>query len=84
MTEKQKIKQQDFVDNVINDMIVALNPTENKLQWNITVISEIRSILTRYFVEDLRLCTDEEFYLYADKAQYYSIPEMFNQLTKDM
>jgi hypothetical protein len=62
MTEKQKIRQQDFVDNVINDMIVTLNPTEKKLQWNIKVISDIRIILAGYFVEELRLCTDEEFY----------------------
>jgi hypothetical protein len=62
MTEKQKIMQQDFVDNVINDMIVSLNPTEKKLKWNIKLISDIRSILAKYFVEELRLCTDEEFY----------------------
>jgi len=68
MTEKQKIQQQDFVDNVINDMIVSLNPSTKKINWNITVISEIRSILKRYFVEDLRLCTDEEFYPYIDET----------------
>jgi len=62
MTEQQKIQQQDFVDNVINNMILSLAPSNAKLKWNIKVISDIRSILARYFVEELRLCTDEEFY----------------------
>ncbi|WP_461257544.1 hypothetical protein [Treponema sp. R80B11-R83G3] len=62
MTEKEKINRQDFVDNVINDMIVSLSSTTKKLQWNIKVISDIRGILTSYFIEELRLCADEEFY----------------------
>ena len=62
MTEKQKIRQQDFVDNVIQDMLNSLNPAQEKLHWNIKPISEIRQIVQHYFVEELCLCKDTEFY----------------------
>jgi len=65
--ERKKLNQQDFVDNVINDMIVMLNPSDKKLHWNINIISQIRNIVNRYFVEDLRLCADGEFYPYIDE-----------------
>ena len=62
MTEKQKIAQQDLVDNCIFDLITELSPSSETIVWNITVISEIRTIIQNYFVNDLVLCDEEEFY----------------------
>ena len=62
MTERAKIEQWDFVDNTIYDMIVNLNPSTKEIQWDIKPISEIREVLISYFVEELKLCTEDDFY----------------------
>ena len=62
MTEREKIQRQDFVDNTIYDMIVELNPSAKEIKWDIKAISEIRDVLINYFVEELKLCTEDDFY----------------------
>jgi hypothetical protein len=62
MTEKQKLDQQDFVDNSIFELINKLNPSENVIKWDIHLISEIRQVLVDMFVTELKLCTEDEFY----------------------
>ena len=62
MTERAKIEQWDFVDNTIYDMIVNLNPSTKEIQWDIKPIIEIREVLISYFVEELKLCTEDDFY----------------------
>ena len=62
MTEKQKIAQQDFVDNSIFDLIKNLSPSSDEINWDISVISEIRLILQNLYVNKLELCDEEEFY----------------------
>ena len=61
-TEKQKIEQWDFVDNAIFDLINTLNPTDKEIKWDIKPISEIRDVIQNLFVDELLLCTEEEFY----------------------
>ena len=62
MTEREKIYRWDIVDNTIHNMIVELNPSTTKIKWNITPISKIRNVLVNYFVEELKLCTEDYFY----------------------
>ena len=62
MTDREKIERWDNVDNTIHNMIVELNPSTTELKWNITPISEIREVLIKYFVEELKLCTEYQFY----------------------
>jgi len=62
MNEKQKIQQWDFVDNAIFDLIKTLNPTEKEIKWDIKPISEIRGIIVKLFVNELKLCTEYKFY----------------------
>ena len=62
MTEQQKIERWDIVDNTIHKMIAELNPSSQTINWNIKPISEIREIIVDYFVNDLKLCTEDEFY----------------------
>ena len=62
MTEKQKIAQQDFVDNSIFDLIKELSPSSEIINWDMSVISEIRLILQNLYVNKYELCDEEEFY----------------------
>jgi len=62
MTEKQKIAQQDFVDNSIFELVKDLCPSSEIINWDIKIISEIRLILQNLYVNELELCDDEEFY----------------------
>ena len=62
MSEKQKIQQQDFVDNAIFDLINTLNPTDKEIKWDISPISKIRDVIQNLFVDELKLCTEDEFY----------------------
>ena len=62
MTEKQKIKQWDKVDNAIHSLIQELNPTDKEIKWDIKPISEIRQVLVNLYANELKLCTEAEFY----------------------
>jgi hypothetical protein len=56
------IERQDFVDNEIQDLIVKLNPTNIKIDWDIENIADIRETLRKLFTTKLNLCTELEFY----------------------
>ena len=62
MTEKQKIERWDLVDNAVFDLINTLNPSDKEIKWDIKPISEIRAVLVNLFVNELKLCTENEFY----------------------
>ena len=63
---KQQIERQDFVDNVIFDMINELIPSEKEMEWNIEVIGEIRDAIQSQLV-DRGICTEQEFYPYIEE-----------------
>ena len=60
--EKRKIEQWDYVDNAIFDLISELNPSTKTIEWDIKPISEIREILVSLYVQELKLCTEDDFY----------------------
>ena len=60
--DPKKYEQWDFVDNTIHEMIIKLNPSTQNLDWDIKPVSEIREVLIQYFVNDLQICTEDEFY----------------------
>ena len=60
--ERKNIEKWDFVDNAIFGLIEALNPTDKEIKWDIAPISEIRDVLTNLYVNELKLCTEDEFY----------------------
>lgn len=62
LTDDQ-INQQDYVDNVIFDLIQMLNPTSNEIKWDIEIIAEIRDTIERYFVQQ-KICSNYDFYPY--------------------
>jgi DNA polymerase sigma len=57
-----QITRQDFVDNLIYQMIMELNPTTTEIDWDIEFIGEIRDIVEEKFVDDLKICDKDRFY----------------------
>jgi len=66
LSDKQ-IERQDFVDNSIYELICQLNPNQYKIEWDIEHIAEIREIIRRHIVDDLRMCEENEFYPFIDQ-----------------
>ena len=60
--EKLKIERWDFIDNSIFELIKTLNPSEKEIKWDIKPISEIRDVVVNLFVNELKLCTENDFY----------------------
>ena len=63
---KKQIERQDFVDNMIFDLLKTLNPTYKQLDWNIEMIAVIRDIISDYFA-DIEICKEHEFYPYIEE-----------------
>jgi hypothetical protein len=40
-----QIKRQDNVDNAIYDLLNEVNPSQQKIEWNIEMIGEIRDLI---------------------------------------
>jgi len=66
MTERQKLDQQDFIDNSIMKLINEINPSSIEIKYDGHIVSKVRETLIEVFTEDLHLCTDEEFYPYIE------------------
>ena len=62
LNEKRKLEQCDNVDNAIFDLITELNPSTKTIEWDIKPISEIREILVSLYLQELKLCTEDDFY----------------------
>jgi hypothetical protein len=60
-----ELERQDYVDNEVYRLIVALGPEKASIPWNIEMIGAIRDELRTWIVERLRLCSEEEFYPYV-------------------
>ena len=66
MTEKQKQERWDFVDNSIFELIKKISPSKVELKWDIEAITEIRHAIEYYLIQELKLCTEDEFYPYSN------------------
>ena len=49
---KQQIKQQDFVDNEIFEMIQRIIPKSKQIDWDIEMIGAIRDVLQKQLVNN--------------------------------
>lgn len=65
LTQKQ-IEQQDYVDNIIFEMICKLSPNGENEKWDIEIISEIREMLIDYFKEKNPDFDEMFFYPYEE------------------
>jgi len=66
--EQMKLNQQDLVDNFIWDLIVNLYPAHDDIKFDGNIINQIRSVLSDYYVNKLKVCTEDEFYPYITET----------------
>jgi hypothetical protein len=59
---KKQIERQDFVDNAIFELLQTINPTSQKLNWNIEIIGQIRDTIQSYYSFD-----EQEFYPFIEE-----------------
>jgi len=62
---KKEIERQDFVDNKIFELINELIPNEQKLDWDIEMIGEVRDIISDWIVDKHELCKLELCYAWV-------------------
>jgi len=65
--EQMKINQHDFVDSEIWDLIVNLYPERDDIKYDGNIVNQVRTILSNYYVNVLKVCTEEEFYPYINE-----------------
>ena len=63
---KDQLKRQDFVDNAIYELVCNINPSQQKLEWNIEFIGGIRDLIRQWLVESLAITDEKTFYPYID------------------
>jgi hypothetical protein len=63
----KEIERQDFVDNSIYQLILSLNPTNEKIDWNIEIIGQVREQIGQWF-EQNNICTQSQFYPYLENG----------------
>jgi len=66
--EQMKINQQDLVDNEIWNLIVNLYPARDDIKYDGNIVNQIRSVLMQYYVNVLKVCTEEDFYPYITET----------------
>jgi hypothetical protein len=63
---EQQLNRQDFVDNAISELLLKLNPSHQKIEWDIEVIGEVRDIIRAYLVKHLEITDEMTFYPYIE------------------
>jgi len=67
--EQMKINQHDLVDSEIWDLIVNLYPARDDIKYNGNIVNKVRSVLSEYYVKELKVCTEDEFYPYIKETK---------------
>lgn len=62
-----ELERQDYVDNEVYRLIVALAPEKASIPWDMEMIGNIIDELEIWIVDRLRLCSEKEFYPYVDE-----------------
>ncbi len=57
-----QLNRQDFVDNQIYDLVKRLNPSRNKIEWDIEMIGDIRDTIQHWLVDRYKIADALEFY----------------------
>ena len=63
---KRQIIHQDFVDNSIFELLQKLNPTDQKFDWDIEMISDVRNVIQHWITQKTN-CSEKEFYPYIEE-----------------
>lgn len=60
-----ELKRQDYVDNEIFRLIIAIAPAGASMNWDIEMIGAIRDELRKWIVDRLNICSEKIFYPYV-------------------
>ncbi|MCG3167426.1 MAG: hypothetical protein POELPBGB_03218 [Bacteroidia bacterium] len=63
---KRELERQDLVDNSIFELLQTINPSEKEIEWDIEMIGEVRDVVSKLFVEELKLSSEKKFYPYIN------------------
>jgi hypothetical protein len=63
---KKQIERQDFVDNLIFELMQTLNPTSGDFDWDIEMIADVRDIIQYHIIKKTN-CSEQEFYSYIEE-----------------
>lgn len=66
LTSKQ-IAQQDFVDNSIFELLQSLSPPNQKIEWDVDMIGEVRDCIAQWLVKRLNVTDEMSFYPYIEE-----------------
>jgi hypothetical protein len=64
---REHIKRQDLVDNKIWQLLSALNPSQQAIEWNIEMIADVRERVRYWFTERLEVCDEMTYYPYIEE-----------------
>lgn len=59
---KQQIERQDYVDNLIFELIQQLLPPTKQIKWNIEIIGAIRDAIQEQIIDKQKLISKQIFY----------------------
>jgi hypothetical protein len=65
----KQIERQNYVDDVIFQLIQDIDPTSTELSWDIEMIGEIREEIGYWLVERLKICDEMTFYPYIERIE---------------
>jgi len=63
----EQIARQDFVDNSIFELLQSLSPSDQKIEWDIEMIGEVRDCIKEWIVERLKITDEMSFYPYIEE-----------------
>jgi hypothetical protein len=63
---KKQIERQDFVDNLIFELLKTLNPINKDFDWDIEMIADVRDTIQYYVIKKTN-CSEQEFYSYVQE-----------------
>jgi len=65
LTEEQ-IRRQDLVDNAIYQLIQIVSPDDKNIEWDISMIGDVRDVISEWIVEIMKITDEQTFYSFLD------------------
>ena len=65
LTEEQ-IRRQDLVDNAIYQLIQIVSPDDKNIEWDLSMIGDVRDVISEWIVEIMKITDEQTFYSFLD------------------
>ena len=63
LTSKE-LERQDFVDGMIFELINAINPSSEQVDWDIEMIGDVRDRIQFWLIKHYAVAVEQDFYPY--------------------